>query len=528
MATFSATRRRLLLSGSALVLTSCGGGMVQPSASQPLPQQLSAALAQLDGIAESALARSGVPGMAVVVVYQDRVVHLKGYGVRKAGSPDRVDGDTVFQLASVSKPIASTVMAGLVGDGLIQWDDPVVQHDPTFSLSDPAVTPAVTLRDLFCHRSGLRDHAGDLAEDIGYKREEVLYRLRFLPLGKRFRNTYAYTNFGLTEAAVAAARAAGMSWEELADRRLFQPAGMHATSPRHADFVASANRAALHVKVSGEYVARFDRNPDAQSPAGGVSSSARDMARWLRLQLNDGKLDGVQLIAAAPLRETREPQVESEPASQSPAGRASYYGLGWGANSDAAGRPRNSHSGAFALGASTIVQIVPDQGLGIVVLTNAWPVGVPEAITATFMDLALDGAVSQDWFALYGQGITAIQEAEFRGPTDYSHPPASPQPARAATAYVGRYENSYYGALSVVAQGGGLVLLLGPEQIPYPLQHWDGDRYVYRPSGENAVEVSGVIFSMGSQGQAERVRIEYLDQKEEGDFARAGSAGGGA
>jgi CubicO group peptidase (beta-lactamase class C family) len=526
MATFSVTRRRVLLSGSALLLTSCGGRMVQSSAGQPLPQQLSSALAQLDGVAERAMAQSGVPGMAVAVVYQDRVVHLKGYGIRKAGSPDSVDSDTVFQLASVSKPIASTVMAGLVGDGIIQWDDPVVQHDPAFALSDPAVTRAVTLRDFFCHRSGLREHAGDLAEDMGYNREEVLYRLRFLPLDKRFRNSYAYTNFGLTEAAVAAARSAGMSWEELAITRLFQPAGMHATSPRHADFSASVNRAALHVKVNGRYVARFDRNPDAQSPAGGISSSVRDMARWLRLHLNDGKLDGVQFIAAAPLRETRKPQIESESASQSPIGKASYYGLGWGANSDAAGRSRNSHSGAFSLGASTIVQIMPDQGLGIVVLTNAWPVGVPEAVAATFMDLALDGAVSQDWLALYGQGITAAQEAEFKGPTDYSHPPANPQPARPASAYAGRYENSHYGTLSIIAQGGDLVVLLGPEQTPYTLRHWDGDRYVYQPTGENAVETTGVIFSVGSQGLAERVRIEYLDEKDEGDFARVGSAGG--
>jgi hypothetical protein len=142
------------------------------------------------------------------------------------------------------------------------------------------------------------------------------------------------------------------------------------------------------------------------------------------------------------------------------------------------------------------------------------------------MDLALDGAVSQDWLALYGQGITAAQEAEFKGPTDYSHPPASPQPARPTSAYVGRYENSHYGTLSIIAQGGDLVLLLGPEQAPYTLRHWDGDRYVYQPTGENAVELTGVIFSMGSQGQAERVRIEYLDQKEEGDFARVGSVGG--
>ena len=525
MAIFSAPRRHLLLSAATLFLGACGG-MAQPPASQPLPPQLRSALAQLDDIAQRMLTQSGVPGMSIVVIYQDTVVHLKGYGLRAAGGSDPVDSDTVFQLASVSKPIASTIMAGLVGDGVIHWDDPVAQHDPGFALGDPAASLAVTLRDFFCHRSGLSEHAGDLLEDMGYNRKEVLYRLRFLPLGKRFRNNYAYTNFGITEAAVAAARSAGMSWEDLAITRLFQPAGMHATSPRHADFIASVNHAVLHVKVDGRYVARFDRNPDAQSPAGGVSSSARDMARWLRLQLNDGKLEGVQLIAAAPLRETRSPQIESEPASQSPLGKASYYGLGWNADYDPAGRLRNSHSGAFSLGASTSVQIVPDQGLGIAVLTNAWPAGVPEAVAATFLDLALDGAASQDWYALYGPAITAAQDAAFKGPTDYSHSPANPRPAQQPGAYAGQYENSYYGRISVVEQDGALVLLLGPKQTPYPMRHWDGDLYVYQPSGENAVELSGIIFSMDSQGKAGRVRIEYLDQQEQGDFVRADSPGG--
>src|SRR5262249_25672934 len=129
-------------------------------------QKVEAAVRELDKLAVATLKKTGVPGLAIAVVYRDRVVELKGFGVRRAGRPEPVDADTVFQLASVSKPVASTVMAALVGDGEIRWDDRLIDHDPGFELFDAWVTRQVTLRDMFCHRSGLPDHAGDLLEDL--------------------------------------------------------------------------------------------------------------------------------------------------------------------------------------------------------------------------------------------------------------------------------------------------------------------------------------------------------------------------
>ena len=516
---FNPLRRRILLAAPGMLLMSCGSSNNRPS---PSALALQSAVTQIDSYAERALAESGVPGMALAVVHEDQVLHLKGYGIRKAGSAGSIDIDTVFQLASVSKPIASTVMASLVGSGLIRWDDTLGRHNPAFRLGDAQASQAVTLRDMFCHRSGLAEHAGDLLEDIGYGRDEILFRLRYLPLGGRFRNTYAYTNFGLSEAAFAAARSAGMPWEDLAQTRLFGPAGMHSSSYRHADYLASSNRAWLHVYENGKFVAKYDRDPDAQSPAGGASASIRDMARWLQLHLANGSLDGATLIPAAALQETRQAQIEAVPAALSPSGRSEYYALGWNFSQDSQGRARNGHSGAFALGASTCVRLAADQGLGVVVLTNGWPLGVPEAVATTFMELALDGAVSRDWLPLFRQSVRAQMDADFKGPTDYSKLPAQPAPAQPAGAYVGRYDSAYYGSVEVMEQGGALTLLLGPQQTAYALRHWSGNQFVFQPSGENAVEFSGIMFAMGSTGRAARVRIEYLDQKAEGDFARVG------
>ena len=518
MQRFSTMRRRLMLAAPGMLLFSCGGTSTVVPATDPKVQR---AVSQLDDYSERALASSGVPGMAIAVVHQDRILHLKGYGLRKAGTSDLVDSDTVFQLASLSKPIASTVMAGLAGQGSIAWDDPLSKHDDSLALGDAEATRLLTLRDLFCHRSGLADHAGDLLEDLGYSRAEILFRLRYLPIDGRFRKQYAYTNFGLSAAAFAAARSAGATWEDLAATQLFQPAGMRTASYRYADFLSRENRASLHVEANGKFIARYQRDPDAQSPAGGASASVADLARWLQLHLGDGMLDGRRLIAAAALRETRSAQIETVPAALSPSGRADYYALGWGANMDSQGRQRNSHSGAFALGASTCVQIAPDQGLGIVVLTNGAPVGLPEAMAATFMELALDGAVSQDWLTLYSEGIRGQMEADYKGPTDYSIPPLLPQPARPDTIYAGRYDNPFYGDIGVVEQAGKLHLQLGPDRIAYPMRHWNADQFVFQPAGENAVETSGIFFTVGAgEQQAGRVRIEYLDQKGEGDFVR--------
>ena len=192
------------------------------------------ALARLDGSVRNAMEQTGVPGIAVAVVYHDEVLHAQGYGVRKVGEAATVDADTVFQLASVSKPLASTVVAGVVGRGKAHWTDPVIRHNPAFALKDPYVTRNATFEDLMSHRSGLHTGAGDLLEDLGFDRDYILAHLNQQPLDP-FRDTYNYSNFGYTEGGQAAADAMGMPWEDLAEEILFRPLGMASSSYRHAD-----------------------------------------------------------------------------------------------------------------------------------------------------------------------------------------------------------------------------------------------------------------------------------------------------
>jgi CubicO group peptidase (beta-lactamase class C family) len=477
---------------------------------------LAAALPRLDALATDMLRSTGVPGLAIVVVHADRVVFLRGYGVRRVGEPGAVDGDTVFQLASLSKPIAATVVAGLVGDGRVGWDDPVLRTLPAARIGPPAIAPEVTIRDLLAHRSGLPDHAGDHLEDLGFDRATILERLRLLPSGNRFRADYAYTNFGFTAGAVAAANAAGRPWETLSSERLYRPLGMARTSSRHADFAAAANRASLHVPEGGRWVPRYQRDADAQAPAGGVSSSARDLSQWLRLQLAGGRLDGRVVINPAGLAETHRPQSISQPPRDPATDRAGFYGLGWNVSYTDRGTVQLSHSGAFDLGAATAVYLLPAESLGIVVLSNGRPLGVPEALSLSFLDLATTGTVKRDYLAAIRPLFQAMEQQDYPAVVT----PARPLPARPADAYTGSYANAYVGPIAVERSPAGLVLRLGPRLTPFPLTPVSGDVFRYQPAGENAYGPSAVSFTVGADGRATAVRIDNLNLEGQGVLQR--------
>ena len=453
----------------------------------PVPaDQIEAAIKQLGPLAKDLMQKSGIPGMAVAAVYNGQTVFAQGFGIRRAGAPDTVDADTVFQLASVSKSISATILAQQIGHGGLNWNTPVVQHLPWFALNDPWVTAHVTLADLFAHRSGLPDHAGDDLEDLGFNRDQILHRLRYLPLSS-FRNTYDYTNFGITAAAIAAAGAAGTDWASLAETALYKPLGMVSTSSRFADFIRHSNRAAGHVKIDGAYAAKYQRQPDAQSPAGGASSSARDMAHWLAMVLQGGKFDGAQIIDAAALLPAVTAEMITAP-SPDMAARAELYGYGFNVGTQPTGRTTLSHSGAFAMGAGTNFLLIPSLNLGVIALTNASPSGAAEALTASFADLVQYGTISRDWYTGYHR-LTAPIRAPV-GALAGSPPPANPTPPANLHAYAGTYHNDYFGPAEIHPQAAGLLFKIGPHGMVFPLTHWDGNIFTYTPKGENAPDGS--------------------------------------
>ncbi|AQT81616.1 serine hydrolase [Mycolicibacterium litorale] len=527
----TALARRAMIVVLLAALTGCSGTAPKPELAKVAPDQppplvpalalpdnaVADAVAKLDGIADELMKSSGIPGLAVAVVHGGKTVYAKGFGVKNVNRPaddpaNRVDPATVFQLASVSKPIGATVVAHQVGRQLIGWDTPVVDKLPWFALSDPAATRMVTVGDLYSHRSGLPDHAGDKLEDLGYDRRHILDRLRQLPLGE-FRISYAYTNFGLTAAAEAVAAAAGQSWEDLSEQVLYRPLGMTSTSSRFADYESRPDKAVGHIKIDGRYQPLYTRDADPEAPAGGVSSSVDDLTHWLAMVLADGSYDGRQIVDAKALLPALSPQIVSDPPSE-PAMRSGLYGYGFNVGTTSAARVQLSHSGAFELGAGTNFVIIPSADVAIVALTNATPSGIPETLTAEFADLVQFGEVRQDWRKLYGDAFARMDQPV--GALAGKTPPANPVPAKPLADYVGTYRNDYWGPAVVAEKDGKLTVTLGARPDTVELTHWDGEVFTYRYVSENSPpgSVSAATFS------GNRLTLEFYDEDKMGTFTR--------
>jgi len=479
----------------------------------PPAGQIDKAIAQLDKLAKALIKRTGLPGMAVAVVRGNQKVYAEGFGTRQVGTVSCINGDTVFQLASVSKSLGATLVAQQVGFDRIRWDTPVRTKLPWFALIDKHASDEVTIGDLYSHRSGLPPHAGDRLEDMGYDRRQVLERLRHQRLDP-FRKTYHYTNFGLTAGAEALCVAANTDWATLCDTELYQPLGMSRTSSRYTDFKARSNRAVGHVQQDGRWVqSPLLRDPDAQSPAGGASSSVNDMANWLVMLLGNGVYAGRRVVDAQALEAALSPQMLIAPAQD---GRpASYYGFGFNVGPTAYGRPAYNHSGAFASGAGTFFRVVPSTGIAFVALTNGYPLGIPETLGAQFFDLVEVGSIQQDWYSIFNPYF--LDDLKPEGSLVGVPRPVHPAPPRPLSEYAHTYDNPYHGPALITLEKGALVLTMGPARVRSPLTHWDGDTFTFNLHNENATP--GTISKATFAGN--RVTLEYYDREHLGTFVRS-------
>jgi len=370
----------------------------------------------------------------------------------------------------------------------------------------------------------LADFSGDLLIDLGYSLTEIVRRLRFLPPANSLRSKYAYTNMGFTAGVVAAAQSAGMSWQDLVVDKLFKPLGMTSSTATVKDFYASKNIAQAHVPVGGGKNAgsgmwmkkTYTNTLDAAGPAGGYSSSARDMCQWLRMNLSGGKLGDKTVVAANALAEAHRSQIVNGPEAVPGVNHVGTYGLGWGIDTDAAGRVSWATSGG-RFGGATRIEIIPSESLGVVVLTNASATPMAEATVTTLRDLLFNGKLSQDWYDVYFKALVAFTEAYFKAAIDYTKPPVVPAPALALDRYAGAYTNDYIGAVTIEATNDKLVMRLGPDKIPYDLIHFDRDAFSYLPQGEsydgNAV---GAAFVFDGSGRASSLVLEDFVLRESG------------
>ena len=481
----------------------------QVRAGQPDSGAVTAAQGELPGLIRRAMQRTGVPGVAVAVVHRDRLTYKRGFGVRSTTTKKRVRPKTVFQIASLSKPVGASAVAAAVGDGDVRWQDPVTAHLPDFQLSNPAIGARATIGDLYAHRSGLPGGAGNDLESFGFSRTDIVNRFRYEPLNP-FRVTYEYSNFGMTAAGEAVARAVGADWADFTKKRLLRKLKMRHSSFSYADFRSEKNRAALHQEMNGRWRPKIQRNPDPQSPAGGASSTVLDLARWMRTLLAQGEFRDKRVIARRPLRAMLSPQIYLRAPQGDPVSFKAY-GYGMNIETDDTGRVRWAHSGAFSDGAATRAVMLPDLDLGIVVLTNGWPVGLAETVADEFLDLVEFGEVRGDRLPDYRNKFAGLLATDH---TLHGQPlPERPTSPRDLADYVGTYYNDYVGTVRVTERSGSLLLRVGPSgDTVLRLRHFEEDMFFHNeirmPKGAwSAVEFSGV----GPQGEATTIDLAAID-----------------
>ena len=474
---------------------------------------VSAAIDALPDYIEKALEQTGVPGAQVAVVSNGEVVFEEAYGVRDVTTKEPVDLGTVFQIASLSKPLSSSVVSkAITDDAELSWEDPVVKYLPDFALSDPYVTEHGKIADYFSHRTGIPTGAGDDLEDVGFDADYILSHLDQVPLAS-FRDTYQYSNFGLTVGGEAVAASRGQTWPQTAEELLFEPLGMTSTTTLHDDYLAADDRAAMHARTGeGQYEQLFDRDADAEAPAGGVASTAGDIAKWMTMVLANGEVDGEEFIDPLVLAKTYSAHSITGGDAQNLTSRTSHYGFGTNVGSTVTGRVTISHSGAFGWGAATNATMIPDLNLGIVVLTNGAPSGVPEMIVSEFVDLVQFGEETRPWMDLWPTVFAKFSDPA--GDLAGEEAPAGAAPAGPAGDYVGTYTSPYFGNFVVTEENDTLTGALGPEAgYTFQIDPWDGDTLSFVPTGENALpgSLSSAVF-VREGGQITGVTLTYFNK----------------
>jgi CubicO group peptidase (beta-lactamase class C family) len=439
----------------------------------------------LDAYVARVLKTFEVPGLSVAIVKDGKVVWVKGYGVRKLGEPTPVDENTLFGIGSNTKAFTSAALATLVDAGKISWDDRVYERLPGFQMYDPYVSHEMTIRDLLTHRSGMGLGEGDLLfwPHTTFTREDIIYRLRFMRPASSFRSRFAYDNLLYMTAGQIIPAVTGKTWEEYVREKILRPLGMNTTNLSNADFKTGDNYAWPHSRVDGKLQVVGFENLDNAGPAGSINSSAAEMAKWVLLQLNHGKFPGREerLFSERQSREMWSAQtilpIGTGPSPLS-AKRAKFaaYGLGWGL-SDYHGRKMVAHTGGV-LGFVSRVMLVPEENLGVVILTNAEQAGAFDSILYHVLD-SYFGLPPADWIAAH-QAADAQEEKEAAEITKKQEigRAADSNPSLPLEKYAGVYTDSWYGPVTIRMENGKLVFTLDhtPKAIG-DLQHWQYDTF---------------------------------------------------
>ena len=432
----------------------------------------------LDNYVQRALADWNIPGAAVCIVKNGKVVMMKGYGVKKLGGTDKVDENTLFMIGSNTKAFTATALAMLEVDKKLTLDDKVTKWMPAFKLDNKAAGEQAIIRDLLCHRIGFRTFQGDFTYwTSNLTRDEVIEKMAHIKAEYPFRTKWGYTNAAFVTAGEIIPKATGDTWEVFIKKRIFDPLGMGNTLALSKDFPAAANKAFPHTLQDGKMVTIPFCQIDNMAPAGSIGSSVNDMSKWVMMQLANGKFNGTQVVPEYAIQQTRLPHsIIGNGGAIFNKAHFSLYGLGWGLQ-EYSGRKIVAHTGGVN-GFVTSVTLIPEENLGIIVFTNTDQNGFYEALKWEILDAYL-GNQYRNYSNVYLMGFRVQESAQTKRTKELKDSAALHLPGSVSnTTYVGNYFNDVYGDMKVVLENNELRMRFSHHPDTYAkLESLGADRF---------------------------------------------------
>jgi len=463
-----------------------------------------------------------VPGIAIAVVKDGQVVAARGFGVRKLGEPAKVDGKTLFEIASNSKAFTSAALAMLVDEGKLKWDDPVVKHLPDFQMYDAYVTREMTVRDLLTHRSGLGLGAGDLLwwPTTTFSTDEIIEKLRYIRPATSFRNSYAYDNLLYIVAGKIIARKSGKSWGDTVRERILKPIGMDTTTTSLAENEGNPNASNAHSKIKDKITAVKSMPVANAVGAVGINTNAEDIAKWMQVLLDGGRVPGAKGADGKELRLWSEAQAREMWTAQTPmkistpkpplaATKPNFYAYGLGFQlRDYKGQLVAMHGGAL-------------QGFysRVLLVTNAESGGALSALQYRLLDQYMTGSTPTDWIKLVADLEEEAHAKELaRLKSASSTRAAASKPSLALASYEGQYEDPWYGIMNIKRTGDKLVMSFSrTPDLTGEMEHFQHDTFIVRWKERNFNADAYATFSLDHDGSIDHVKMKAVS--EETDFS---------
>ena len=452
-----------------------------------------------------------IPGMAVAIVKNDSVIFSKGYGLREIGKPEKVDENTMFGIASNTKAFTTAALATLVDEGKINWDDKVTKYIPYFEMYDPFVTHEMTIRDLLCHRSGLKTFSGDLLWDATtYSREDVIRRIKFLKPTYSFRSHYGYSNLMFLTAGEIIAVVTGKSYDQYIQEKFLTPLGMTNTNTSVKKHKDCKNLAIPHVKHDGKIIPIKYISWDNIAPAGGINSTVKDMSKWIKLQLNNGTLDGKLYFTKGVQHDMWSPQtIENLSRFDEYLFSSMHfhcYAMGWDLF-DYQGRKVINHSGGLD-GMISQVALVPEEKFGFVILTNSINY-LPYTLMYSILD-EFFGTTDKDYSNILHGYVVKNEENDIREYNEAKEKcDKNSKPTLPLEKYCGTYGGDLYGNATVTLKDGKLVLQFVPApDFVSTLEHWQYDTFEVEFKNFPSLPRGKVNFTIDENGNVNELFVD--------------------